>query len=244
MRNVIVSGGSRGLGLGISRTLAASGFAVHALARRLTTELSEAIERTADEGLGALSFQSCDLTELDALGSVVKALRSKGGPIYGLVNNAGIGTAGFASQIRDADVERLIRLNVTAPILLTKHVLKSMLAQGEGRIVNISSIVSITGYSGLSAYSASKAALNGFTGSLAREVGAAGITVNAVAPGFIDTDMTESLQGDAKAKIERRNALRRMAEVSDVANLVAFLMSENARNITGSVMKVDAGATA
>jgi 3-oxoacyl-[acyl-carrier protein] reductase len=161
-----------------------------------------------------------------------------------LVNNAGIGTAGFASQIRDADVERLIRLNVTAPILLTKHVLKSMLAQGEGRIVNISSIVSITGYSGLSAYSASKAALNGFTGSLAREVGAAGITVNAVAPGFIDTDMTESLQGDAKAKIERRNALRRMAEVSDVANLVAFLMSENARNITGSVMKVDAGATA
>jgi 3-oxoacyl-[acyl-carrier protein] reductase len=244
MRNVIVSGGSRGLGLGISRRLAASGFAVHALARRLTAELSEAIESAAEEGAGALSFRPCDLTELDRLGSFIKMLRAEVGPIYGLVNNAGIGTAGLASQIKDEEVERLIRLNVTAPILLTKHVLKSMLAQGGGRIVNISSIVSMTGFSGLSAYSASKAALNGFTGSLAREVGAVGITVNAVAPGFIDTDMTEALQGEARAKIERRSALRRLAEVSDVANMVDFLMSEKARNVTGAVMKVDAGGTA
>jgi 3-oxoacyl-[acyl-carrier protein] reductase len=244
MRNVIVSGGSRGLGLGISRMLATSGFAVHAVARRMTTELSEAIESAAQEGAGSLSFRSCDLTELDGLGDFIKKTRAEAGPIYGLVNNAGIGTAGLASQIRDEDVDRLIRLNVTVPILLTKHVLKSMLAQGAGRIVNISSIVSMTGFSGLSAYSASKAALNGFTGSLAREVGAAGITVNAVAPGFIATDMTESLQGEARAKIERRNSLRRMAEVSDVANMVDFLMSEKARNITGAVMKVDAGGTA
>jgi len=244
MRNVIVTGGSRGLGLGISRTLAASGFAVCAVARRLTAELSDAIESAAGEGSGALSFRSCDLTELDSLGRFIKALRIEVGPIYGLVNNAGIGTAGLASRIRDDEVDRLIRLNVTVPILLTKHVLKSMLAQGEGRIINMSSVVSLTGYSGLSAYSASKAALNGFTGSLAREVGPAGITVNAVAPGFIDTEMTQSLQGDARAKIERRNALHRLAEVSDVVNMVAFLMSDKARNITGTVMTVDAGGSA
>jgi 3-oxoacyl-[acyl-carrier protein] reductase len=241
MHNIIVSGGSRGLGLGIARTLAASGFAVYAVARRMTAELSDAIDSAAEEQTGVLHFRSCDLTEIAGLGKFVKELRAEAGPIYGLVNNAGIGTAGLASQIKDEDVERLIGLNVTAPILLTKHVLKSMLAQGEGRIINISSIVSLTGYSGLSAYSASKSALNGFTASLAREVGAVGITVNAVAPGFVDTDMTESLQGEARAKIERRSSLRRLAEVSDVANMVDFLMSEKARNITGTVMKVDAG---
>jgi 3-oxoacyl-[acyl-carrier protein] reductase len=241
MRNVVVSGGSRGLGLGISQALAASGFSVHAVARRLTPELSAAIERVDGQGGGALYFRACDLADLSGLGGFVKALRADAGPIYGLVNNAGIGTPGLASQIADEEVERLIRLNVTAPILLTKHVLKSMLAQGGGRIVNISSIVSMTGYSGLSAYSASKAALNGFTGSLARELGPVGITVNAVAPGFIDTDMTHSLQGAARAKIERRSALHRLAEVSDVASMVDFLMSDKARNITGTVMPVDAG---
>ncbi len=135
-------------------------------------------------------------------------------------------------------------LNVTVPVLMTKHVLKSMLASGQGRIVNISSIVGATGYSGLSAYSATKAALNGFTGALARELGPAGITVNAVAPGFIDTDMTHSLTAAERGKIERRSALRRMAEISDVANMVDYLMSEKARNITGTVMTVDAGNTA
>jgi 3-oxoacyl-[acyl-carrier protein] reductase len=119
-----------------------------------------------------------------------------------------------------------------------------MLPSGQGRIVNISSIVGATGYSGLSAYSATKAALNGFTGSLARELGPAGITVNAVAPGFVDTEMTHSLTAEERSRIERRSALRRMTEISDVANMVDYLMSEKARNITGTVMTVDAGNTA
>jgi 3-oxoacyl-[acyl-carrier protein] reductase len=244
MRSIIVTGGSRGLGLGIGRTLAASGFAVYAIARKLTPELAQAIDNVTSDGKGALQFRSCDLTELAGLGAIVKAIRAEAGPIYGLVNNAGLGTAGLASQVKDQDVERLICLNVTVPVLLTKHVLRSMLASGQGRIVNISSIVAVTGYSGLSAYSASKAALNGFTGSLARELGPAGITVNAVAPGFIETDMTHSLSDMGREKIERRSALRRMAEVDDVANMVDFLMSDKARNITGTVMTVDAGNTA
>jgi 3-oxoacyl-[acyl-carrier protein] reductase len=244
MRSIIVTGGSRGLGLGIGRALAASGFAVYAVARKLTAELAQAIDRVAEDGTGALHFRCCDLSDIAGLGPFVRSIRGEGGAIYGLVNNAGLGTAGLASQIKDEDVERLMCLNVTVPVLMTKHVLKSMLASGQGRIVNISSIVGATGYSGLSAYSATKAALNGFTGALARELGPAGITVNAVAPGFIDTDMTHSLTAMERSRIERRSALRRMAEISDVANMVDYLMSEKARNITGTVMTVDAGNTA
>ncbi|HTI00454.1 MAG TPA: SDR family NAD(P)-dependent oxidoreductase [Acidisoma sp.] len=244
MRNVIVTGGSRGLGLGISEALAAAGFAVYAVARKLTPELSRAIDSAAEAGSGALHFRSCDLAETTELGSFVKSVRADGGPIYGLVNNAGLGTSSLASQILDADAERLVRLNVTVPVLLTKHVLRSMLAIGTGRIVNISSIVAETGYGGLSAYSATKAAMNGFTGSLARELGPAGITVNAVAPGFVATEMTQELSDVDRTKIERRSALRRMVEITDVASAVAFLMSDKARNITGTVMTVDAGTTA
>ncbi|MBW4022124.1 MAG: SDR family NAD(P)-dependent oxidoreductase [Proteobacteria bacterium] len=244
MRNVIVTGGSRGLGLGISLGLASSGFSVHAVARRQTAELSEAIDRAAAEGRGAVRFHCCDLADSAGLGPLVKAIRGEVGPIYGLVNNAGIGTHGLASQIKDDEVAKLIALNVTAPILLTKHVLRSMLTQGQGRIVNISSIVSMTGYSGLSAYSASKAALNGFTRSLAREVGAAGITVNAVAPGFIATDMTDGMSEQDRSRIERRSALRRLVDIKDIADAVDFLMSDKGRNITGTVMTVDAGNTA
>jgi 3-oxoacyl-[acyl-carrier protein] reductase len=119
-----------------------------------------------------------------------------------------------------------------------------MMAGGGGRVVNISSIIASTGYNGLSAYGASKAALIGFTKSLSREVGRLGITVNAVAPGFIATEMTAGLQDDDRARIAARAALRRLAEPADVANAVSYLLADNARNITGTVLTVDAGATA
>jgi 3-oxoacyl-[acyl-carrier protein] reductase len=161
-----------------------------------------------------------------------------------LVNNAGIGTAGVLANMKDADIERLVRLNVVVPLMLTKYVVRSMLTQGEGRIVNVSSVVAQTGYSGLSVYSATKSSLGGFTRSLAREVGSLGITVNAVAPGFVDTDMTHTLSPAEREKIERRSALRRMPEVEDVADMVDYLVSDKARNITGTVITVDAGNTA
>jgi 3-oxoacyl-[acyl-carrier protein] reductase len=129
-------------------------------------------------------------------------------------------------------------------MVITKHVIRSMMADGGGRIVNVSSITAFTGYSGLSVYSATKASLLGFSRSLAREVGRLGINVNSVAPGFVDTDMTQGMKEEQRQQIERRSALKRLAEVDDVANAVEFLLSDKAKNITGTVLTVDAGSTA
>ena len=244
MQNVIVSGGSRGLGLAMARTLAAAGYRIIALARASTDELTAASRAAAEAGRGAIEFRACDLSDLERIAPLVKALRADFGPLYGLVNNAGLGTGGILSTMRDHDIQRLIQLNTVSPILLSKYVVRSMMAQREGRIVNIASIVAATGYSGLSVYSATKAALLGFTRSLAREVGPLGITVNAVAPGFIDTEMTRELDETEREKIARRSALKRMADPLDVARSVEFLLGEAGRNITGSTLTVDAGTTA
>jgi 3-oxoacyl-[acyl-carrier protein] reductase len=144
----------------------------------------------------------------------------------------------------NAKIEELVRVNTLSPIVLTKYVVRAMMADGAGRIVNVASIIGFTGYSGLAAYAATKASMLGFTRSLAREVGRLGITVNAVAPGFLATDMTHGLADEQRKQIARRSALRRLAEVEDVANAVEFLLGDTARNISGTVLTVDAGATA
>src|ERR1700704_247787 len=244
MHNVIITGGSRGLGLAIARTLAAAGYRIIALARNSTEELLAAGRAAADSGHGAIEFRACDLSDLGQIGPLVKALRADFGPIYGLVNNAGLGTGGVLSNMRDQDIQRLIQLNTVSPILLSKYVVRSMMAHREGRIINIASIVAATGYSGLSVYSATKASLIGFTRSLAREVGQLGITVNAIAPGFIATEMTHELNESQREQIARRSALKRMADPVDVARSIEFLLGDGGRNITGTVITVDAGNTA
>jgi 3-oxoacyl-[acyl-carrier protein] reductase len=244
VRNVIVTGGSRGLGLAIGTTLAAAGYRVIAVARTETEELRAAAAACEREQRGAIQFRAFDLTNTKAMAAFVGDLRQEFGALYGLVNNAGLGSAGVLTIMRDEQIENLVRLNTLSPIILSKYVLRSMMIERAGRIVNISSIVAATGYSGLSAYSATKASLVGFTRSLAREVGQLGITVNAIAPGFVDTEMTHGLSGGQREQIMRRSALRRMADGSDIANSVEFLLSEKARNITGVTLTVDAGNTA
>ena len=244
MQNVIVTGGSRGLGLAMARTLAAAGYRVITLARGSTDALTAAGRAAADAGRGAIEFRACDLSDLGLIGPLVKALRADFGPLYGLVNNAGMGAGALLSTMRDQDIQQLIQLNTVSPILLSKYVVRSMMAQREGRIVNIASIVATTGYSGLSVYSATKASLLGFTRSLAREVGQLGITVNALAPGFIATEMTQQLDEPQRQKIAGRSALKRMADPIDVARGVEFLLGDGGRNITGTVLTVDAGNTA
>jgi 3-oxoacyl-[acyl-carrier protein] reductase len=244
MRNVIVTGASRGLGLAIATTLAQAGDRVVAVARNETAELRAAAAALPGAGGGALQFRACDLTDIAGLGAFVSGVRKDCGPLYGLVNNAGIGTTGVLALMRNEDIEQLLRLNVMAPLVLSKHVVRSMMAGGGGRIVNISSIVAATGFRGLSAYSATKAALLGFTRSLAREVGSLGITVNAVAPGFVTTEMTRDLDEAHREQIARRSALKRLPVPDDVAAAVQFLLSDKAQNITGITLTVDAGNTA
>jgi 3-oxoacyl-[acyl-carrier protein] reductase len=241
MRNVLVTGGSRGIGLAISRKLASAGFNVIAVARRESDELRAAITEAKQ---GNLHFRQCDLSAIDTIPAFVKETRDAFGAIYGLVNNAGIGTEGLLATMHNSEIETLVRLNVLSPVILTKYIVRHMMADGEGRIVNISSIIASTGYNGLSVYGATKAAATGFTRSLAREVGKLGITVNAIAPGFIDTELTENLGGEGRQKIASRSALKRLPEADDVASMVEYLLGEGGRNITGTVLTVDAGNTA
>jgi 3-oxoacyl-[acyl-carrier protein] reductase len=243
MHNVVVTGGSRGIGLAIARRIAAAGYNVIAVARRESDALREAI-REAKQGAGGLHFRAFDLSETDAIPSFVKGLRDEFGAIYGLVNNAGIGTEGLLATMHNTEIEALVRLNITSPIVLTKYIVRQMMADGAGRIINMSSIIATTGYNGLSVYGATKAAASGFTRSLAREVGKLGITVNAIAPGFVDTELTQSLSEDQRKRIASRSALRRLPETDDVARMVEYLLGDGGRNITGSVLTIDAGNTA
>jgi len=248
MRNVIVTGGSRGLGLGIVRKLVESGYRVIAIARSESAGLSDALRETKEKRAGSLTFKAFDLAEIEGIPELVKGLRKELGPIYGLVNNAGVSVDGSLALTSTHRIEGVVRLNTISPIVLTKYVVRAMMAEGMadggGRIVNVSSVTAFTGFSGLSVYGATKASLIGFTKSLAREVGRLGINVNAVAPGFVETHMTKEMTDEQRQQIVRRSALKRFVDVEDVANAVEFLLSDRSKNITGTVLTVDAGSTA
>jgi 3-oxoacyl-[acyl-carrier protein] reductase len=242
MDNVLVTGASRGIGLAIATRLAREGYCVIGVARKPSEAFTQA---AADVGCaGALHFEAFDLSDVAAIPAFVRAVKERRGPIYGLVNNAGASASGLLANTSNGDIEALLRLNTLAPIVLTKYVVRGMMAQGRGRVVNIASIVAATGYNGLSVYSASKAALVGFTRALAREVGRVGVTVNAIAPGFVDTELTRGLHAAQRDRIVARTALRRLTDADDVAAMAALLMGDGGRNVTGSVLTVDAGATA
>jgi 3-oxoacyl-[acyl-carrier protein] reductase len=244
LRNVLVTGGSRGIGLAVTRKLANEGYRAIALARRTSEPLDAAILEQQTAERGHIGFVAFDLCRTEAIPGLVRQLKAEFGSLYGLVNNAAIGTDGLLANMPVSQIEALIKTNTLSPIVLSKYVIRSMIAAGEGRIVNVASIVAFTGGSGLSVYGATKASMIGFTKSLAREVGRVGVTVNAVAPGFIDTELTKTLSEDQREQIARRSALRRLARTEDVADMVAFLMGSAGRNITGTVMTVDAGASA
>lgn len=237
MRNVVVTGGSRGIGACIATQLAASGFTVIAVARSINPAVKDMLSQ---HDIRTLEW---DLSNTDTLRHLAAHIREEFGAVFGLVNNAGIGTAGILTTMPESAIEQLVRVNLLAPIMLTKYLVKSMLPARQGRVVNVSSIVASTGYPGLAVYSATKASLVGFTKSLAREVGPMNITVNAVAPGFIDTSLTADLSEKQQDQIRRRSALQRLATGEDVAKAVDFLMSDGARNMTGTVLTVDAGST-
>jgi len=242
-RTVLVTGASRGLGLGIARKLAAVGYGVIALARTQNKELTAAIAEAKRAKSGALNFVAFDLGKIDKIPELVREMRKDFGPLFGLVNNAALGLDGALSLMHNSQIEELVRVNTLSPIVLTKYVVRSMMSERTGRIINIASIIGFTGYSGLSVYAATKASMLGFTRSLAREVGRLGITVNAVAPGYIATDMTKDLPEELKQKMMAAIPLARMGKPEEIANVVAFLASPMASYVNGANYVVDGGHT-
>ncbi|OOF31714.1 SDR family NAD(P)-dependent oxidoreductase [Salinivibrio proteolyticus] len=240
MKNVVVTGSAKGLGLEVSKQLADCGYRVIGISRSLTKEYRKLMEDFSNQ----VYFYEFDFSDIPSIAKVVKEITQSHGRIYGLVNNAALGNDGVLATMHESDISELIRVNLEAPILTTKYVTRSMLLNREGRVINIGSIIGSTGFNGLSVYGATKSAMNGFTKSLARELGKAQITVNTLAPGYMETNMTHGLEGDKLEKIKRRSCLGRLANVSDAASMVVYLLSDNASGVTGATFTVDAGSTA
>lgn len=233
MKTIFITGTSRGLGRVIASDLADQGYRVVGISRGKGAVKHRGIEEF-----------TADLSRLDEIPQLCSVLVREFGSPYGLINNSAVGVDGVLATQNNKEVLEGIEVNLVAPILMTKYLCRQMLMRREGRIVNISSVVANTGYSGLSVYAATKAGMNGFTRSLSRELGKRNITVNAIQPGFMKTAMTDGLGDEQLAKIARRSALGRNCEPIDVAKLVTHLVGESGANITGSIFTVDAGNTA
>lgn len=236
---IVVTGSSKGLGLAICQRLLKENYKVVGIARNK----SEEFQSLENEYKEQLFFKQYDFNNVKDIHELVKSITKEHGNIYGLVNNAALGHDGILGTMHESQISELIRVNVEAPILLTKYASRSMLMKLRGRVINISSIIASTGFNGLSVYGATKASLNGFTKSLARELGKAKITVNSIAPGYMETAMTAGLQGEKLQSIKRRSPLGHLSTVEDVAGTVFYLLGDDAKNITGTTITVDAGST-
>lgn len=239
-RVVIVTGGSRGLGLGIVRAYLASGDRVGTCARTRTPE----IDALAAEFPGRLVFVPADLARRDEAEAFVKAVIAEWGQVDVLINNAGVARDGVMGLVRDDDIDTVVDLNLKGTFYVTRLVSRRMLGRGAGgSIVNISSIVGRSGYRGLAVYSATKAALDGFTRALARELGSRGITVNGIAPGYLRTEMSHGLDEEQLQQIVRRTPAGRLGEPDDIARVAQFLTDPRNSYLTGQVIVVDGGLT-
>lgn len=235
---VIVTGASRGIGAAIARRLAAEGYDL-ALVARNAELLQQVVESL--EGAGRFIAVPADVSDAAAATDLVDRVQEELDPIYGLVNNAGITRDTLLLRMSEEQFRQVLDVNLTGTFLLTKAVTQPMMRRKIGRIVNISSVVGLTGNAGQANYAASKAGVIAFTKSVARELGGRNITVNALAPGFITTDMTADLPDQVKTDMLKSIPLKRFGEGEDIAGAVAFLLSKDAAFITGQTLVVDGG---
>lgn len=241
-RVVLVSGGSKGLGLGIVKECLAAGWSVATFSRSATAAIG-LLERQYPENF---FYAEGDQAEEGAAKKIVDAAGDRFGHIDALVNNAAIAYDGLLATMRPSDLTHLVQVNITSTLLLTRECIRRFLILPRTRrksIVNISSVVSVSGYRGLAAYGATKSAMLGLTLSLARELGPANVTVNAILPGYLDTDMSQSLSETQRKSIVRRTALGRLGSTEDITPAVRFLLSDEASFITGQNFIIDGGAS-
>lgn len=236
----LVSGGSRGLGLGIVTALLKAGHKVGTFSRNETAPVEELRRAYPD----SFCFLQGDMAAPEGFPDIVRTVESRLGRLTGLVNNAGIVGEELLARQKPEEIQRLIDVNLRGPLLLTRQAIRGMMIAGRGRVVNISSIVSISGYKGTVAYSATKGGVNGMTRALARELGGRGISVNAVAPGYMETDLVADMDPKKLKQIVRRTPLGRPGTVEDVVGVVLFLLSDAAGFISGQTIVVDGGLNA
>ncbi|NMZ50367.1 SDR family NAD(P)-dependent oxidoreductase [Pseudomonas poae] len=233
---IIVSGGSQGLGLTTVRCFLDAGYNVATFSRRKSEGIRQMSER-AD-----FHWQALDCTDYSALTAFVQHVEKRFGGIDGLVNNAATGVEGILSTMRVADIDNALDINLKGQLYLTKLVTTKLLKRGAGSVVNVSSINALRGHSGLTVYSATKAAMDGLTRSLAKELGPRGIRVNSVSPGYFSSDMVKDLSAETLGRITRRTPLGRLGTQQEVADLILYLV-DRGTFVTGQNIAVDGGFT-
>ncbi|MBT6120497.1 3-oxoacyl-[acyl-carrier-protein] reductase [bacterium] len=239
-KTAIVTGSTRGIGLSIANGLAKDGYNIVVCGRSQETCDSSAKEISTKYGVKTLGI-AVNVSKQSEVSDLVKQAISEFGSIEVLINNAGITKDNLVLRMSEDDWESVIQVNLNSIFYFTKAVIRSMMKKRFGRIVNITSVVGVMGNPGQSNYAASKAGMIGFTKSIAKEYGSKGITCNAVAPGFIDTDMIESLPKDYIDNIISQIPVKRLGEPTEVSNVVSFLTSDKSSYITGQVINVDGG---
>ena len=239
--NILVSGGTKGLGERICKKILESNNKDKVLTfARKESESSKLLKQKYKK---RFFFYEFDLSQLNLIHKFTNTLLRKHGFIDGLINNAAIGADGLLATMHEKDIKSSIDINITSQIILTKFISRNMIKMRSGSIINISSIVANTGYSGLSVYAFSKAGQIGFTKSLAREMGKVGVRVNAILPGFMETEMTSKIKERDLEKIKNRSPFKELASVEDVSDLVLYLISSKNKSITGECITIDYGSS-
>jgi 3-oxoacyl-[acyl-carrier protein] reductase len=236
-KHIVISGGAKGLGFSLAESLLKSGCRVSTFSRGKTRYILELSRKYKNR----FFYREVNITAANNLKSFIRKSISENGDIYGLINNAAVAQEGILATLPEIEIHKMIAINLEGAIRLTRLCLRNMILTPGGRIINISSIIGSRGYNGLSVYSATKAGLDGFTRSLARELGQRQITVNSVAPGYMQTDMSSGLSEDRLKQIVRRTPMKKLAGIEDIIPLVKFLLSESAGMITGQTIMIDGG---
>ncbi|MFX0549819.1 3-oxoacyl-[acyl-carrier-protein] reductase [Hathewaya histolytica] len=236
----IVTGASRGIGKSIALKLAEMGANIVVNYRKSTELIEDCLKEIKAKGVEVIGVE-CDVSKFESVETLVKKSLEHFGKIDILINNAGITKDTLLLRMKEEDFDNVIDVNLKGTFNCVRQVVPVMLKQRNGSIINISSVVGLVGNPGQLNYASSKAGVIGLTKSLAKEVGSRGITVNAIAPGFIKTDMTEVLSEKVKEEVKKLIPLKRMGSTEDVANMVAFLVSEKGSYITGQVINIDGG---